>query len=301
VNDYPNLVWFSGAAYSGLPRWFAASGNEGNGIEVGPGDFADLTLPHHPEWNYPDGYGAPYGPDDNDLRLATGSVAIDRGQVLANINDGFAGSLPDLGCHEWGAPVPRYGPRPAPQSLAATALADIDSGGAPLTVRFSGQAAHISAIASAFHWDFGDGTGAVDERNPSHTYTLPGTHPVTLTVIDADGEVASATLSILVTDPNTGIESSAAAFTLGPVVPNPFETSTAIHFGIPERSAVALRLFDVNGRLVRELIDGELPAGPHTAGWDGRGDDGRRRPPGIYLVQLRVAGLARAGRLVLLE
>ncbi len=46
-----------------------------------------------------------------DLRIASGSAAIDKGVVIPNINDGYAGAAPDLGCYELGAPVPKYGPR----------------------------------------------------------------------------------------------------------------------------------------------------------------------------------------------
>ena len=48
---------------------------------------------------------------DSDFRLKPGSVAIDRGVVIPNINDGFAGKAPDLGALEAGQPVPVYGPR----------------------------------------------------------------------------------------------------------------------------------------------------------------------------------------------
>lgn len=47
-----------------------------------------------------------------DLRLKAGGAAEDKGVVIANINDGFAGAAPDLGALERGAPVPVYGPRP---------------------------------------------------------------------------------------------------------------------------------------------------------------------------------------------
>jgi hypothetical protein len=48
-----------------------------------------------------------------DLRLQPGSAASDRGERLPGINDGFAGSAPDLGAFETGADLPHYGPRPA--------------------------------------------------------------------------------------------------------------------------------------------------------------------------------------------
>jgi len=46
-----------------------------------------------------------------DLRLAAGSGAVDAGEVLPEINDGFAGKAPDLGAYELGTPLPHYGPR----------------------------------------------------------------------------------------------------------------------------------------------------------------------------------------------
>jgi len=48
---------------------------------------------------------------DFDFRLNPGSAAIDRGIVIPNINDGFAGKAPDLGALEAGQPLPTYGPR----------------------------------------------------------------------------------------------------------------------------------------------------------------------------------------------
>jgi len=47
----------------------------------------------------------------NDLRINARSGAIDRGVVLHNINNSFAGKAPDLGAYELGASLPHYGPR----------------------------------------------------------------------------------------------------------------------------------------------------------------------------------------------
>ncbi|HEY8519910.1 MAG TPA: hypothetical protein VIN61_07515 [Gammaproteobacteria bacterium] len=48
---------------------------------------------------------------DYDFRLRRGSAAVDRGVVLPNVTDGYAGRAPDLGAIELGAEPPRYGPR----------------------------------------------------------------------------------------------------------------------------------------------------------------------------------------------
>jgi hypothetical protein len=53
-----------------------------------------------------------YKAEDLDFRLRPGSAAIDRGVVLANVTDGFAGLAPDLGALETGQAPPHYGPRP---------------------------------------------------------------------------------------------------------------------------------------------------------------------------------------------
>ena len=50
-------------------------------------------------------------------------------------------------------------------------------------------------------------------------------------------------------------------------------------------------MFDVNGRQVRQLIDGVRPAGSSEIIWDGKDDMGRSLPAGIYRFRLRAAGL----------
>ena len=90
-----------------------------------------------------------------------------------------------------------------------------------------------------------------------------------------------------------------AAFALGPPVPNPSAAHASIAFHLPMTQAVRLALYDVRGRLVRTLIDGPRAAGPYAADWDGRLDDGRTAPAGLYFYRLTgtLSG-SREGRLV---
>jgi PKD repeat protein len=57
------------------------------------------------------------------------------------------------------------------------------AGMAPLAVQFT----DTSQDANAWSWDFGDGSPLSTSQNPSHTYTLAGTYPVTLTASNAFG------------------------------------------------------------------------------------------------------------------
>ncbi|HEX6883457.1 MAG TPA: PKD domain-containing protein [Planctomycetota bacterium] len=75
----------------------------------------------------------------------------------------------------------------APPALVADFAADVVAGEAPLRVAFQDRS---SGGATAWSWDFGDGTGS-SEREPLHTYDAAGTFAVNLTVT-RPGALASA-------------------------------------------------------------------------------------------------------------
>lgn len=63
--------------------------------------------------------------------------------------------------------------------------------------------------------------------------------------------------------------------------PNPFNPSTTIRFGLPERSTVKLRLYNTLGTLVDELMEGERDAGQYSFRWAPR-----NTASGVYLIRL---------------
>ncbi len=81
----------------------------------------------------------------------------------------------------------------------------------------------------------------------------------------------------------TSIESGSTWFDshLRSPEPNPFTSLTMIHFSTGEIGQVNLRLFDLSGRLIRELCSGELTRGAHTVQMDASDID-----PGLYFVVL---------------
>ena len=76
------------------------------------------------------------------------------------------------------------------------------------------------------------------------------------------------------------------AFRLETPYPNPSQGGSSIAFALPARTHVRLGLYDVRGRLVRELLDGDQDAGAHTLRWDGFGAGGGRAAAGLYFVRL---------------
>jgi hypothetical protein len=93
-----------------------------------------------------------------------------------------------------------------------------------------------------------------------------------------------------------GIERTPAADVLPartallPASPSPFSASTTLRFSLRAAGPVELSVFDVQGRVIRTLVDGPREPGEHAVAWDGRDEDGRRASPGLYLVRLRAGG-----------
>lgn len=70
--------------------------------------------------------------------------------------------------------------------------------------------------------------------------------------------------------------------------PNPFTPSTTINFALSRPGSVQLRIYNVTGQLVAELIDETLSAGYHHAEWNGLTKDQKPAGEGIYFYILKV-------------
>ncbi len=81
-----------------------------------------------------------------------------------------------------------------------------------------------------------------------------------------------------------------ARFRLGSNYPNPFNPSTLIPYQLPASMAVRLEVFNVLGQRVATLVDGEQPAGFHTARWDATDAAGQAVGAGVYICRLSGGG-----------
>jgi hypothetical protein len=81
--------------------------------------------------------------------------------------------------------------------------------------------------------------------------------------------------------------------------PNPFRPITHIRFRIEETAAVRLEVYAPSGRRIATLADGVVEAGEHTRSWNGRDDDDRPVPAGVYFYRLEAAGQIESRQMVL--
>lgn len=91
------------------------------------------------------------------------------------------------------------------------------------------------------------------------------------------------------------------ALTLGPVRPNPFNPGATLPVSLDRDGRFLLRVFGVNGALVRTLHDGPGAQGLHPFAWDGRDDRGAPVPGGVYLIELKSGSRTRVEKAVLLR
>lgn len=91
-------------------------------------------------------------------------------------------------------------------------------------------------------------------------------------------------------------------FVLEQNFPNPFNPETAIRFGLPVKSVVALKIYDLSGREIAIVLENvELPAGRHQRVWDGLDNEGKTVGSGIYFYRLRAGGAVRTGKMTMLR
>ncbi len=92
-----------------------------------------------------------------------------------------------------------------------------------------------------------------------------------------------------------------ADFNLGHNYPNPFNPTTVIPFDLPEKAHVTLMVYDITGREVVTLVDGEQTAGYRTVQWNGKDRTGMPVPNGVYIYTLKANSFNKSAKMILLK
>ena len=87
-----------------------------------------------------------------------------------------------------------------------------------------------------------------------------------------------------------------ATVELGQNYPNPFNDETVIPYSVNSSTDVKLSIFDINGRLIENLVNGRVAAGNHTVSWRGDGAS-----TGVYFYIMEAAGQRHVAKLTLLR
>lgn len=111
--------------------------------------------------------------------------------------------------------------------------------------------------------------------------------------------------TIVLTEPNVtgeGDEPISYRLSLAPCRPNPVRTTATVRYELPAPAEVDLKIYDISGRLVRDLVSGRVQlAGPHSVVWNRRSDTGHTVSAGAYLLRLKVGGETKTSTMVVLQ
>ncbi len=170
----------------------------------------------------------------------------------------------------------------------------------------------VTGIHILRSWDggmtFPDTIASDEPDDGSFMWTVPdstnGTSRIKIIVEDAAGlawyDDSDADFSV---EALSGMPDRVAPglFALDQNVPNPFSPVTQIAYTIPTASRVMLGIYDVSGRLVRQLVDADLPANDYLATWDGTTESGETAAAGVYFYRLSANGTEFDRRMILVK
>ena len=88
---------------------------------------------------------------------------------------------------------------------------------------------------------------------------------------------------------------------MSPVAPSPASSAAFIDFSLAAASHATLEVFDLSGRKVGVLVDGDLLQGPHSVIWDLTDSSGAPVPSGVYHMRLTAGGFVETSPVVVLR
>jgi len=92
-----------------------------------------------------------------------------------------------------------------------------------------------------------------------------------------------------------------ASFKVEQNSPNPFNPETVIKFSLPQDARVTLKVYNILGQVVNTLVDEALPAGNHSATWDGKNEQGRDVASGVYFYRIKAGDFESIQKMTLLR
>jgi hypothetical protein len=145
-------------------------------------------------------------------------------------------------------------------------------------------------------------TAALVGETTENTFTLPAATKgryLFVTAVDASGNVSPPSERIFYSGTTSRV--LPATYSLMQNIPNPFNPTTTIHFDIPAASNVSLHVYDTAGRLVKTLVNHELPRSRYTVEWDGRDERGRLVASGVYFYRLVANDFIATRKMILIK
>ena len=90
-------------------------------------------------------------------------------------------------------------------------------------------------------------------------------------------------------------------FILAQNFPNPFNNETSIRFKLLGEMDVRLSIYNINGRLIKNLFQGDLVKEEYIYNWDGRDNNGKLLPSGLYFIRIQSGSKVQSKKMILIK
>jgi hypothetical protein len=119
--------------------------------------------------------------------------------------------------------------------------------------------------------------------------------PVEVEVLDTQGNEVEARFDATVAAaiPNQ--------YQLSQNYPNPFNAVTQLSFALPTDGKVSLKIYNIMGQLVKNLVDQNMQAGFHTVTWDGTNNSGSQVSTGVYFYSIKAGDYSVTKKMTMLK
>ena len=182
----------------------------------------------------------------------------------------------------------------------------VDGSGNPL-----GDAnVNMTLTNGASTWNYSGTTGSDGTVKFRLSKAKPGTYTATVTDLthstyawDKSKGVTSAscTLNSDGTISGATAHSNSVSFGLADICPNPCIRVANISYSIGKQSAVTLKIYNVQGQVIRTLVSNVMNPGNYTTHWDGKDEGGNKVSYGIYFYQIQTSNYLCNKKLILVK
>ncbi len=127
--------------------------------------------------------------------------------------------------------------------------------------------------------DYGDGYWGGNDLNSAQTITVGEKQTVT----NADIKLGV----ITAVESDVDANSIPTHFELAQNYPNPFNPTTNIHYQVPMNAKIIIKIYNILGQDIRTLVDKHQETGNYLIQWDGKDENGKLVPSGLYFYQMK--------------
>ncbi len=125
--------------------------------------------------------------------------------------------------------------------------------------------------------------------------------PITGPVIHEPGQIRRVDMYVKLPEAVEELKSVPEKFKLYQNYPNPFNPSTTIGYELDRRANVRITVYNINGKVVKNLVDGTKTAGRYEAVWDGTDKSMNPVASGVYIYRSKIGNAVETRKMTLIR